>query len=78
MAERPLLFEIYRLNIVDNDILSFDFMGENIRSDTQIMSVLAAVTSPEFSAVAPREETPTNGTHDNILLVGSTARKFAA
>ncbi len=52
MAERPLLFEIYRLNIVDNDILSFDFMGENIRSDAQILSVLAAVTSPEFSAVA--------------------------
>jgi hypothetical protein len=51
MAERPLLFEIYRLNIVDNDILSFDFMGENIRSDSQIMSVIENVASPEFLVV---------------------------
>lgn len=49
MAERPFLFEIYRLNIVDNDVLSFEFMGKNIRSDEQIMSVLETVTGQNYS-----------------------------
>jgi hypothetical protein len=53
MAERPLLFEIFRLNIVDNEIMTFDFMGENIRSDSQIMAVLEAVTNPQFFVLTP-------------------------
>ena len=51
MAERPLLLEIYRLNVVDNDILSFEFMGQNIRSDSQIMNVIEKVTNPDFFIV---------------------------
>jgi hypothetical protein len=50
MAERPLLFEIYRLNIVDDDILTFDFMGQNIRTDEQILEVIEKVTSSDFSS----------------------------
>ena len=46
MADRPLLFEIYRLNIVDEDSLTFDFMGLNIRSDADIVRVLERVTDP--------------------------------
>lgn len=52
MAARPLIFEIYRLNIVDNEIMSFEFMGENIRSDEQIIAVLTEAVKPQFSVVS--------------------------
>jgi len=49
MAERPFLFEIYRLNVVDAEILTFDFMGRNIRSDDEILRVIERVTSSNVS-----------------------------
>lgn len=39
------------MNIIDGEILSFDFMGQNIRTDAQIISVIEKVTNPEFSSV---------------------------
>ena len=48
MADRTLQFEIYRLNIVDEDTLTFDFMGSNIRTDEDIQRVLQRVTDPKF------------------------------
>lgn len=51
MSERPLLFEIYRLNIVDEDALSFEFMGNPIRTDAQILGVVERVATPDFSAI---------------------------
>ena len=48
MAEKTLQFEIYRLNLVDEDTLSFEFMGRNMRTDDDIRSVLDLVTDPRF------------------------------
>src|SRR5258708_39793746 len=49
MAERPFLFEIYRLNIVDEGMLPF--MGQVIRDDSEIVRVLAAATDSRFDKV---------------------------
>jgi hypothetical protein len=46
MPERPFLFEIYRLNIVDWGMLPF--MGTAIRSDLEILRVLSAATESRF------------------------------
>lgn len=48
MAERTLQFEIYRLNMVDEDSPAFDFMGRNLRSDADVRLVLKTVTDPRF------------------------------
>lgn len=48
MADQTLQFEIYRMNIVDEDVLAFDFMGRNIRTDQDIQRILERVTNPEF------------------------------
>jgi hypothetical protein len=48
MADRTLQFEIYRLNIVDEDRLTFDFMGRNIRTNEDIQRTLERVTDPQF------------------------------
>jgi hypothetical protein len=48
MADRPLIFETYRLNIVDTDNLAFDFMGKAIRSDGDILRVLQHSTDNRF------------------------------
>ncbi len=43
---RDFQFEVFRLNIVDQDI--FDFMGATLRSNDQITSVLKAMTKSDF------------------------------
>ena len=43
---RDFQFELFRLNLVDQDL--FDFMGSNIRTDEQIVSVLKAMTKADF------------------------------
>ena len=48
MADRPLLFELYRLNIVDEETPTFEFMGRNIRTNAEIMRVLERVTGSQF------------------------------
>ncbi len=52
MADRALQFEIYRLNIVDEEALTFEFMGRNIRSDEDIKKILERVTNPEFDMLS--------------------------
>jgi len=46
MPDRPFLFEVYRLNIVDEDMLPF--MGQAIRNDSEIIRVLSAATESRF------------------------------
>jgi hypothetical protein len=46
MRERPFLFEVYRLNIVDWGMLPF--MGTAIRSDSEILRVLSSATESRF------------------------------
>jgi hypothetical protein len=52
MAEKTLQFEIYRLNLVNEDTLAFEFMGQPIRTDEDIRKVLALVTDPQFDVDA--------------------------
>jgi hypothetical protein len=52
VADRTLQFEIYRLNIVDEEMPMFDFMGHNIRTDADIRRILERVTDPQFDLVA--------------------------
>ena len=52
MVDRPFLFELYRLNIVDEEIPTFDFMGRNIRTDADIKRVLERVTDSQFDSLA--------------------------
>jgi hypothetical protein len=51
MADRALLFEVYRLNIVDDDDLSFEFMGQKIRTDSEVARVLEQVTKNDFDLI---------------------------
>src|SRR5882724_1326969 len=46
MRERPFLFDLYRLNIVDWGMLPF--MGTVIRSDSEILRVLSSATESRF------------------------------
>jgi hypothetical protein len=48
MKDRPFAFEVYRLNIVDEEDLVFTFMGNDIRSDTDIIRVLQRVSDSTF------------------------------
>lgn len=48
MADRALLFDVYRLNIVDEDTLTFEFMGKNIRQDSEIALILEQVSKSDF------------------------------
>jgi hypothetical protein len=48
MSERPLLFEIFRLNIVDDENSVFEFMWRRIRSDEEIVHILHKVTESKF------------------------------
>jgi hypothetical protein len=48
MAEKTLQFEIYRLNLVDEDTYAFEFMGREMRNDEEIRIVLERVTHPSF------------------------------
>jgi hypothetical protein len=48
MAEKNLQFEIYRLNLVDEDTFAFEFMGREMRNDGDIRLVLERVTEPRF------------------------------
>lgn len=50
MPDRPLLFDIYRLNIVDKGMLPF--MGVVIRADSDILRVLSASTDSRFDLTA--------------------------
>jgi hypothetical protein len=49
MPDRPLLFDIYRLNIVDEGLLPF--MGAAIQADSEILRVLSASTDNRFDLV---------------------------
>lgn len=46
MPDRPLLFDIYRLNIVDEGMLPF--MGSVIRSDADILRALFRLNGQSF------------------------------
>jgi hypothetical protein len=48
MPEKPFVFEVYRLNIVEEDLLLFPFMGKNIRLDSDILRVISAATDSKF------------------------------
>jgi hypothetical protein len=48
LSEKPFLFEIYRLNVVENENDYFSFMGSNIRSDSSILSVITRATESRF------------------------------
>jgi hypothetical protein len=48
MKDRPFIFEIYRLNIVDEEEFTFNFMGRDIRSDNDVLQVLERVTDSAF------------------------------
>jgi hypothetical protein len=48
MADRPFLFELYRLNLVDDESPVFDFMGRNISTDEDILRVLERVSNSQF------------------------------
>ena len=50
MPDRPLLFDIYRLNVVDEGMLPF--MGSVIRTDSDILRVLSASTDSRFDLTA--------------------------
>jgi hypothetical protein len=49
MPDRPLLFDIYRLNIVDEGLLPF--MGAAIQADSEILRVLSDSTDNRFDLV---------------------------
>jgi hypothetical protein len=48
MSERPFLFDVFRLNIVDEENASFDFMGRPIRTDQEVRTVLLKATESSF------------------------------
>jgi hypothetical protein len=48
MPDLDSQFEIYRINVVDEEEMSFEFMGRNIRSDQDILAVLKKAASAEF------------------------------
>jgi hypothetical protein len=48
MADRPFLFDVFRLNIVDEENASFDFMGKSIRTDQEVKRVLLKATESSF------------------------------
>jgi len=55
VPERPLFFDLYRLNIVDEGLLPF--MGAVIRGDDEILRVLSASTSSRFDRITESERT---------------------
>jgi hypothetical protein len=48
MQDKPFLFEVYRLNVFEDDELYFPFMGKNIRTDSEILSVIYRATESRF------------------------------
>ncbi|HEY4932211.1 MAG TPA: hypothetical protein VII23_11625 [Terriglobales bacterium] len=48
MPQRPLIFETYRINIVDDEPTLFTLDGHQIRSDVEIAQVLRVVTESRF------------------------------
>jgi hypothetical protein len=48
VPEKPFLFELYRLNVVESEDAYFPFMGKNIRSDSAILSVIERATESRF------------------------------
>jgi hypothetical protein len=53
MAERPLLFDLFRLNVIDEGLLPF--MGSVIRSDAEIVRVLSQSTHSQFDQLTELE-----------------------
>lgn len=53
MADRPALFEVFRMNVVDKGMLPF--MGEVIRTDADIVRVLSASTDSRFDRLVESE-----------------------
>jgi len=53
VAERPLFFDIYRLNIVDEGMLPF--MGAVVREDADVLRILSAASDSRFDRIV---ETP--------------------
>jgi hypothetical protein len=49
MAERPLLFDLFRLNVIDEGLLPF--MGAVIRADEEIVRVLSESTDSKFDRI---------------------------
>src|SRR5271157_177967 len=48
MPQRPLIFETYRINIVDDEPTLFTLNARQIRSDDDIQQVLKAATDSRF------------------------------
>jgi hypothetical protein len=71
MAELPLLFEIYRLNIVDEETFMFDFMGVNIRTDDQILQVIKGITNPDLSVITQSGRSTLEWNAREFFLVNS-------
>lgn len=48
MRDKPFVFEIYRLNVIESEELYLSFMGNSIRSDSDILRVLSRATESRF------------------------------
>lgn len=57
MSKTPFQFNLYRLNIVDEDQAMLGFMGDPLRGDADIERLLKSSVDPEFDSTTENEKT---------------------
>jgi hypothetical protein len=57
MSKTPFQFNLYRLNIVDEDQAMLGFMGDPIRGDADIKRLLKSSVNPDFDSTTENEKT---------------------